>query len=113
MATEEHYPVSTGALGGRYVTAKLGKQRKARKWLVQATNDDRIIVQGEGAIGIFAMDGKGKLCTTGGYFPHLALARPFEFPAGFVAACLDVCQPLDAETSYGGVTVAHTVQVVG
>lgn len=113
MEAETHYPVSTGALGGRYVEAKLGRQRKARRWLVQPTDDDRIIVQGDGAIGIFAFDGKGRLCTRGGYFPHLALASPFEFPAGFVAACLDVCQPMGATTSQGGVTVEHTVRVIG
>lgn len=108
----EHYPVSTGALGGRYVHAKLAKMRKPRKWLVSATSDDRIIVQADGAIGIFGMNGKGRLTTRGGYFPHLALATPYNFPAGFVTACLDVCQPLDSETTAHGITVAHTVQVI-
>jgi len=113
MTDATHYPVSTGPLGGRYVEAKLGRMRKPRKWLVQATSDDRIIVQTEGAIGIFGFDGKGRLSTRGGYFPHLAFAAPFEFPAGFVAACLDVCQPLGAETTAHGCTVAHTVEVIG
>jgi len=108
----EHYPVSTGALGGRYVEAKLARMRKPRRWLVQPTSDDRIIVQAEGAIGIFAFDGQGRLTTRGGYFPHLALAVPYTFPTGFVAACLDVCQPLGAETTERGCTVAHTVKVV-
>jgi len=120
----EHYKVKSGPLGGRYVIAKLGKMRKAREWLVQATSDDRIIVQGNyledgrtecatGAIGMFGVDGKGgRLCTQGGYFPHLSIAKPFEFPAEFVRTCLDICQPLGSETTESGVTVMHTVEVV-
>lgn len=110
----QHYRVSTGSLGGRYVHAKLGTMRKEREWLVQATDDDKIIVQADNAIGIFGVDGKnGRLTTAGGYFPHLAIARPFEFPAEFVRTCLDVCQPLDAETSQHGITVVHTVRTIG
>lgn len=108
----DHYPVSAGAMGGRYVHAKLAKMRKPRRWLVQPTSDDRIIVQADGAIGIFGFDGKGRLTTRGEYFPHLALATPYEFPAGFVAACLDVAQPLDSETTENGCTIRHTVQVI-
>lgn len=125
MAGETHYPVRAGALGGRYVTAKLGNMRVAREWLVQPTSDDRIIVQGAtiprpgkpyggntDAIGIFDFSGKGRLCTKGGYFPHLAIAEPFEFPQAFVATCMDVCQPLGAVTRTTVCTVEHTVQVV-
>ncbi len=124
MEDKTHYPVRAGSLGGRYVTAKLGTMRVAREWLVQPTSDDRIIVQGSkpgkrgrptpynDCIGIFGFDGAGRLSTNGGYFPNLALAKPFMFPAGFVAACLDVAQPLDSETTAGGVTVSHTVTVV-
>lgn len=108
----DHYPVETGCLGGRYVFAKLAKMRKPRKWLVQPTSDDRIIVQAEGAIGIFGFDGNGRLTTRGGYFPHLAIATPYTFPVGFVATCLDICQPLDSETTEHNCTVAHTVQVI-
>jgi hypothetical protein len=124
-AEQEHYPVRSGPLGGRYVIAKLGTQRKAREYMVQATSDDRIIVSegygSKGTIGTFAVDagniaaGKpnGLLTFDGAHFPHLALARPFEFPRGFIAACLEACQPLDSETTQGGVTVMHTVQVIG
>jgi hypothetical protein len=115
MTDTTHYPVSAGPLGGRYVHAKLATMRKAREWSIQPTSDDRIIVQtgygSKGAIGIFGFDGVGRLTTKGAHFPHLALATPYTFPAGFVAACLDVSQPLDSESTYGGVTVAHTVQV--
>lgn len=126
MATEQQteFGVRVGAMDCRYVTAKLGKMRMAREWLVQPTSDDRIIVQGSrpskpgrptpyaDCIGIFGFDGKGRLTTKGGYFPHLAFAEPFEFPADFVAVCMDVCQPLDTETTGHGFTVRHTVQVV-
>lgn len=120
MAAGTHYPVRVGAMGGRYVTAKLGRMRVAREWLVQPTSDDRIIVQGSkvgsssygDAIGIFAFDGKGRLTTRGGFFPHLAFAEPFVFPVEFVATCMDVCQPLDAKTVTPACTIAHTVRVV-
>lgn len=110
---EEHYPVREGALGGRYVTAKLANQRKARDWLVQATDHDRIIVQADDCIGIFDVSGaNGRLCTTGGYFPHLALAKPFEFPPEFVRTCLDVAHALGAETRSTGIIVDHTVKEI-
>lgn len=113
MSDEQHYPVKTGALGGRYVIAKLGTMRKARDWLVQATDDDRIIVQADGAIGVFDVSGaNGRLCTQGGYFPHLAIAKPFEFPGEFVRTCVDVAHPLDAQTSDLGMIVEHTVRVI-
>jgi hypothetical protein len=114
-----------GFMDGRYVIAKLGTMRKEREWLVQATSDDRIVVQGNyqadgrkecatGAIGCFNVDGtNGRLTTQGGYFPHLAIAKPFEFPADFVKACLEVCHALDAETDEGIIKVAHTVRVIG
>lgn len=113
----EHYRVSTGPLGGRYVFAKLGSQRKEREYLVQATDDDRIIVSegygSKGTIGTFKVDGsEGRITFAGAHFPHLALARPFTFPPEFVRTCLDVCQPMDAETTDLGCTVAHTVRVI-
>lgn len=119
MSTQDtHYRVGTGALGGRYVYAKLGKQRTEREYLVQATGDDRIIVSegygSKGTIGCFNVDGsEGRITFKGAHFPYLALATSFEFPAGFMAACLDVCQPLDKVTDHGCVVVNHTVQVIG
>lgn len=119
----EHYRVSTGPLGGRYVHAKLKGQRVEREYLVQATSDDRIIVQGSkpgqpgratpyaDCIGCFNVDGTGgRFTTRGGFFPHLAIAEPFDFPPDFIRACLEVCQPLDAVTDGGGIIVNHTVQ---
>jgi hypothetical protein len=114
-----------GLMDGRYVIAKLGSMRKEREWLVQATSDDRIIVQGnynadgrtecsKGAIGCFKVDGSGgRLTTQGGYFPHLGFAKPFEFPTDFVKACLEVSHALDAVTDSGVVIVHQTVQVIG
>ena len=109
----EHYPVRAGGLGGRYVIAKLGRMRKARDWLVQATDDDRIIVQADDAIGMFDVSGaNGRLCLEGGYFPHLSIARPFEFPPEFVRTCVDIAHALDAKTEGHGVIVEHTVRVI-
>jgi len=113
MTEQTHYPVRVGALGGRYVIGKLGNMRKDRDWLVQATDDDRIIVQADGAIGVFDVSGaNGRLCTTGGYFPHLAIARPFEFPRDFVRAALEIAHPMDSETHACGVIMQNTVRVI-
>lgn len=124
VTTINGYEVVSGALGSRSIIAKLGTQRKARAYFIQATSDDRIIVSegygSKGTIGTFAVHAgniaegpNGRITFDGAHFPHLALARPFRFPQGFIAACLDVCQPLDSETTQGGVTVMHTVQVIG
>lgn len=97
------------------VTAKLGSMRKAREWSVMPVEGgERIIVQTDGAIRIFAWrTGLGKLCVRGGYFPHLAIAQPYVFPADFVTACLAACPSLGGQTVIGdGVAVIeHTVRV--
>ncbi|MHB8432251.1 MAG: hypothetical protein ACYDCA_01360 [Candidatus Tyrphobacter sp.] len=64
------------------VAAKRAAMRKPREWIVMPTSDDRIIVQADGAIGIFDWrSGKGRLSTKGGYFPHLAIAKAYIFPS--------------------------------
>ena len=96
------------------ITAKLGSMRRAREWCVMPTSDDRILVQTDGAIGIFDWrTGAGKLCTRGGYFPHLAIARPYTFPPDFVQACLRVCPSLGGETALTpGRIVEHTARMI-
>lgn len=102
---------------GKCVEAKLDKMRKPRRWSVMPTDRDTLIVQAENAIGEFNFRTRdGILNTTGGYFPHLhpALgAKRFEFPAEFVALCLEACPSMDGETSRGGVTLVHTVKTIG
>lgn len=102
---------------GPVVVGKLGKMRKARRWHVSPVDDGSIMVQGEGCIGQFDFRTRaGVLNTRGGYFIHLARvagAVPFEFPAEFVAACLEACPALDSETSRGGVTIVNTVRTIG
>ena len=97
------------------VTAKLGSMRKAREWVVMPTSDDRIIVQTTGAVGIFDWrTGAGRLTTRGGYFPHLAIAKAFTFPAAFVRACLRVCPSLGGASVLcdGMLVVEHTAQII-
>jgi len=99
----------------RTVTAKLAGMRKERDWCVMPTNNDRILVQTDGAIGVFDWrTGEGRLCVRGGYFPHLAAASPFTFPQDFVAACLAACPSLGGETVLcdGMVIVENTVHVI-
>lgn len=95
------------------VTAKLGTMRKARTWIVTPTSEEgMLIVQADGAIGCFDYrTGKGKLTTKGEYYPHLALAKPFDFPPDFVAACLAACPSLGGSTKVAGVEIMHTVQL--
>jgi hypothetical protein len=71
------------------VIAKLAGMRKIREWIVMPTSDDPIIVQTDGAIGIFDWrSGNGRLSTKGGYFPHLASRSRLYFPSSSVAlAC--------------------------
>jgi hypothetical protein len=118
MTEQDTYPTGEDVPGFPYVEAKLGGQRKLRRWLVQPTDDDRIIVQTDGAIGCFHVSGRdGRLNLRGGYFPHLnpvCGAQPFTFPPGFVRAALSCCRPLDAETDTGrGVIVCSTVRMIG
>ncbi len=79
----------------RHVEAKLGTMRKVRRWSPMRQRDGSIIVQGDGAIGIFdPTTGAGRLNVRGGYFPHLHAAmgaRPFVFPPAFVAECVAAC----------------------
>ena len=96
------------------VTAKLAGMRKARAWTVMPTSDDRIIVQADGAIGIFDWrDGEGRLCTKGGYFPHLAIAKAYVFPPDFVRACLQACPSLGGAHTVcdGAVVVENAVRI--
>lgn len=88
--------------------------RKPQSFSVQPTSTpDFVIVQSDKSIGRFNFrTGEGVLNTRGCYFPHLAIAEPFTFPAEFVAAVLEVCPSLDGETTVGGVTFRHTVREV-
>jgi len=98
------------------ITARLPHMRKARDWDVMPIEDGRrILVQTDGAIGIFDFrTGVGKLCTRGGYFPHLAIAQRCTFPPEFVRECLRVCPSLGGETTLdAGHIVQHTVRVIG
>jgi hypothetical protein len=96
------------------VIARFAGMRKARAWTVMPTSDDRIIVQAEGAIGIFDWrSGKGRLSVKGGYFPHLAIAKRFIFPPDFVRAGLQACPSLGGVHALcdSGVIVENTVRI--
>ena len=96
------------------VVARFAGMRKARAWTVMPTSDDRIIIQADGAIGIFDWrSGKGRLCTKGGYFPYLRIAAPYIFPLDFVRACLQACPSLGGTQALcdGAVIVENTVRI--
>ena len=96
------------------VRARIAGMRKMREWIVMPTSHDRIIIQSDDAIGIFDWrNGKGRLCTKGGYFPHLRIATPYIFPFEFVRACLQACPSLGGAQSLcdGAVIVENTVRI--
>lgn len=103
-------------MGFQRVTAKLGSMRKERDWSVSPSEGDKIMVQSDGAIGLFDWrTGNGVLNTKGGYFPHLSPAlgaKPFEFPKDFVVECMKVCPSLGGQTELAGgaIIVEHTVR---
>jgi hypothetical protein len=105
-------------MGWPSVTAKLGTQRKAQRYLVSPMSDGRIMVQSDRAIGtFFAQTGKGVLNIKGSYFMHLNAmlgAKEYTFPAEFVAECVRVCPQPGGETALGGgvCIVQNSVQVI-
>jgi len=69
------------------VTAKLGAMRKPQEFLPHRTANGTVVVQSDKSIGTLDLStGQGRFTTKGCYFPHLALAEPFTFPAEFVEA---------------------------
>lgn len=98
------------------VVGKLGSMRKDQEFTVRPRSDGTILVQSDKSIGVFNFrTGKGMLNTKGHYFTDLSPGSgvvAFEFPAEFVAACLEACPPLGSETKVGGVTFVNTVKVI-
>lgn len=99
-----------------YVTAKLGKMRKPQTFHVSPMSDGNVMIQSAKSIGtIDPHTGRGRLNTAGPYFPHLAVAAAFQFPAEFVTEVLDACPPMGSVTVLGGgvCTVINTIEVIG
>ena len=89
--------------------------RKIREWDVMVVEGgERLLVQASDAIGLFSWrTGKGKLCTRGGYFPHLALARPYTFPESFVHEAMRVSPSLGGESHLSpGHVLKHNVTII-
>lgn len=103
----------------RYVTAKLGTMRKAQEFSVRPTSDGRILLQSDKSTGLFDFrTGRGVLNQKGTTFLHLnpaCGAVPYQYPAEFVAECLEVCPALDSETvlAGGAVIMRNTVRMIG
>ena len=99
---------------GPVVRGKLAGQRKAREFHVRPlSGGTTLYVQADGCTGSFDFrTGEGKFTTKGEYFPHLAMAPRFTFPAEFVKACLAACPALGSETTFGGVTFINTIEEV-
>lgn len=101
---------------GPKVEGKLARMRKPQTFSVSPCSDGTIMVQSEKSIGQFDYHTrKGVLNTKGSYFPHLSAALGavgYEFPADFVAACMEACPALGSETTVGGVTIVNTIEVI-
>jgi hypothetical protein len=101
----------------KHVVGKLGTMRKPQEFSVMPSDDgETLVVQSDKSIGRFNFKtGEGVLNIKGCYFPHLSGfmgAKPYTFPAEFIAACLAACPALDSETSFGGVTFVNTVKTI-
>jgi hypothetical protein len=95
------------------VSAKLGSMRKPQDFLIQPTDDGRVLVQSTKSIGWFEpKTGKGRLCTTGCYSWHLSTAKPFRFPPEFISEALHACPSLGGETIHHTVTIKNTVKII-
>jgi len=67
------------------VVGRLGNARKPQSFSVQVLQGGRVIVQSDKSIGEIDLEtGHGRYNPKGHYFPHLALARPYQFPPEFV-----------------------------
>lgn len=100
------------------VSAKLGNMRKPQDFIVlpvKRGDDPLLMIQSDKSIGIFNYrTGEGRLNTKGCYSPHLAMAKPFNFPMDFVAACLEAAPSLGGATQVSpALIVSNTVQVIG
>ena len=87
--------------------AKIGTMRKPQEFSAHPIGTgDKILVQSDKSIGVFDFrTGKGVLNTKGNLFPHLAAvagAKPYTFPADFVAEALKQCPALGSKTVLGG-----------
>lgn len=98
------------------VTAKLGAMRKPQRFLISPMSTGEILVQSAKSIGKFdPATGVGILNTKGSYFPHLHPvmgAKPFTYPAEFVAEAVKVCPEPGGSRTIGGVTIVNTVEVI-
>ena len=98
---------------GPKVTGKLGRMRKPQSFSVQPASDGSIIVQSDKSIGqFFPGDVEGRLNTKGSYFPHLAMAPRFTFPAEFIALAEEACLARGETTTRGGVTLVNEITVI-
>lgn len=73
------------------VSAKLANMRKPQEFMVTMSDKGNIMIQSSKSIGMFNPEtGKGLLNVKGCYFVHLSTlggAKPYEFPAEFIAEC--------------------------
>jgi hypothetical protein len=103
----------------RYVTAKLGTMRKPQEFSVRPMSDGRVIVTSDKSTGTFdPLTGQGVLNQKGAYFVHLSAAlgaKPYTYPAEFIAECRAVVTGQVPETvlAGGAVRLTNMVTVVG
>jgi hypothetical protein len=97
----------------RHVTAQLGTMRKPQEFSVMPGGDGGYIVQSDRSTGRFnAETRQGVLNIKGTSFYHLLEiggAKPYEFPADFVAECVEACirkgEEIGPGVIFGGTTV--------
>ena len=94
-----------------YVNFKLGKMRKPQEFCVQDVNGkNAFIIQSDKSIGMFdKTTGKGRMCFTGCYFPHLSMCSiPFELTQEQVEISLSaLCKKGDVIGKFGNCVVIN------
>ena len=85
--------------------------RKEQEFCVQDVNkENAFIIQSDKSIGMFNKEtGKGRMCFTGSYFPHLQIcSKPFELSKEDVERCLSVlCKKGDVIGRFGNCVVIN------
>ena len=97
------------------VNLKLANMRKEQGFIIQDVNNSELfVIQSDKSIGSFNKEtGKGKLNTSGKYFPHLAYAKPCDLTQEQLQKCLnalsvkgDILGSVNgSEIIYGGITL--------
>ncbi len=110
-----NFTLKRGAFGPS-IEGKLHTMRKPDSWFVQPRSDGLIHLSGNRTTGVFdPATGKGRFNIKGSYFAHLHYAMgavDYTFPEDFVTLAKECMLAPGEETSFGGMTLVNTIEVI-